>query len=252
MVMLRTAAVCLFSLMLKMYSPLSAQEIFDHSRTPVGETADFISVPKMLSLDYDDSVTVSLESSPSRGKAFLRSFLIPGWGQKTAGAKTSARTFFVAELALWAGFAALQIRGNWLEDDYRLFAVTHAGVDPHGKNKAYFVDVGNFNNIDDYNNAQLRNREVAALYDPASFYWRWDNEVNRRRFDDLRVRSEQAFSNSSFLIAGVFANHVISGIHAAHVARRGESEPRRGGLPSPRIYVAASSHDIRLVARIKF
>jgi hypothetical protein len=248
----RTVAACLLGMMFGVYSPLSAQHVFDNSSEPIDDAAGFISASKMTPLTFDDSVAAAAEASPSSGKAFLRSLLIPGWGQKAVGAKTSARTFFVAELALWTGFAALQIRGNWLEDDYRLFATTHAGVDPQGKNKDYFVDVGNFNNIDDYNNAQLRNRDATSLYDPASFHWQWDSETNRRRFDDLRVRSEQAFSNSSFLVAGVFANHVISGIHAAHVARRREAEPHRGSLPAPRIYVAASAHDIRLVARVKF
>ena len=191
-------------------------------------------------------------TSPSRSKAFLRSFLIPGWGQKYAGAKTSARNFFVAELALWTGFIAFQVRGHWLEDDYRLFGTTHAGLDPDGKNDRYFVDVGNFNSIDEYNQAKLRERDVAALYDPANFYWKWDNDANRQRFDDLRVRSEQAYSNSSLVIVGVLANHVISGIHAAYLARRREHSHRQGALPSPRFYVESSPRDIRLVARLPF
>lgn len=199
----------------------------------------------------DDSL-VTTKPGPSRGKAFLRSLLIPGWGQKSTGAKTSARTFFVAELTLWAGFIAFQVRGHWLEDDYRLFGTTHAGFNPSGKNDNYFADVGNYNSIDEYNQAQLRNRDVAALYDPATFYWKWDTDANRQRYDDLRIRSERAYSNSTFMIAGVLANHVISGIHAAYLARRHEQSQRQGTRPSPQFCVESSSHDIQLVARLQF
>lgn len=198
-----------------------------------------------------DSMVTST-ASPSKGKAFLRSLIIPGWGQKTVGAKTSARTFFAVELALWAGFTAFQLRGHWLEDDYRLFGETHAGINESGKADRYFVDVGNFNNIDDYNEARLRNRDVAGLYDRATYFWQWDSEANRLRYDDMRVRSESALSNSGFLIAGVLANHVISGIHAAYIAGRRERQQPQGELLSPRFFVVSSSQDIRLFARLQF
>lgn len=198
-----------------------------------------------------DSLTRSAPKS-SRGKVFLRSFLIPGWGQKSVGAKTSARNFFVAELTLWAGYVAFQVRGHWLKDDYRLFGKTHAGFNPAGKADRFFVDAGNFNSVDDYNQARLRDRNAAALYDPATHFWRWDSEANRLRYATLRVRSESAYSNSAFVIAGVLANHVISGIHALYLARRQENLQKQGTLPSPQFFVESSPRDIRLVARLEF
>ena len=207
---------------------------------------------KPLDISYLADSTTTSSFTPSRGSAFIRSFLIPGWGQKYIGAKTSARTFFTAELALWTSFVVFQLRGHWLEDDYRLYGETHAGLEAGGKADQYFVDVGNFNNIDDYNNAKLRNRDVAGLYDRQIYFWQWNNEANRLRYDDIRVRSESAYSNAGFVIAGVLANHVISGIHAAYLAGRRERKQPQGELPSPHFFVESSMRDIRLVARLQF
>jgi len=188
----------------------------------------------------------------SKGKAFLRSLIIPGWGQKSIGAKTSARTFFAVEVALWAGFTMFQLRGHWLEENYRLFGKTHAGFDENGKADRYFVDVGNYNSIDEYNEAKLRNRDLAGLYDREAFFWKWDSETNRGYYDHIRVRSERAFSNSSFVIAGVLANHVISGIHAAYLTGRRQKDETQGAVPAPAFFVESSMRDIRLVARVQF
>lgn len=207
---------------------------------------------KPVDFSYLTDSTTTSSFGPSRGSAFIRSFLIPGWGQKYIGAKTSARTFFTAELALWTSFVVFQLRGNWLEDDYRLYGETHAGLQTEGKASQYFVDVGNFNNIDEYNNAKLRDRDVAGLYDRQTFFWQWDNEDNRLRYDDMRVRSESAYSNASFVIAGVLANHVISGIHAAYLTSRRAKKQPQGELPSPHFFVESSMRDIRLVARVQF
>jgi len=249
--MRRKSVSCILVLVLS--SALFAQENKEFSSLLAGERGELARINSIKPIDFSflaDSTTAS--SGPSRGSAFIRSFLIPGWGQKYIGAKTSARTFFTAELALWTSFVVFQLRGQWLEDDYQLFGETHAGLEADGKADQYFVDVGNFNNIDDYNNAQLRNRDVAGLYDRQTFFWQWDSEANRLRYDDIRVRSESAYSNASFVIAGVLANHVISGIHAAYLAGRRERRQPQGELPSPRFFVESSMRDIRLVARVQF
>lgn len=214
-------------------------------------TADEILPGRMEAAVQHDTLGL-MSASPIRGKAFLRSLLIPGWGQKHNQAKTSALNFFVAELALWGGFVAFQVRGHWLEDDYLLFGATHSGFDPQGKDSRFFADAGSHQSIEDYNQAQLRSRNVAALYDPATHYWKWDSAENRQRYYNLRRRSERAFANSTLLIAGILANHVVSGIHAAYLARQRQQPQRQGTLPSPRFYVAASPAEIRLLAGVNF
>jgi hypothetical protein len=199
-----------------------------------------------------DSASRSDSGSITIGGAFMRSLVIPGWGQRRVGAKTAARNFFVAEVLLWTGFTAFQIYGNWIEDDYKLFAATHAGAQVAGKEDQFFADMSNFISVDEFNQNRLRRRDVEGLYDPVKDFWEWDTDVNRRKYENLFERSEKAYSRALFMVAGVIANHIVSGIHAGWVAHKKSSSPEKGESNAPQFGVAASAEEIRLVARMKF
>jgi hypothetical protein len=209
---------------------------------------------RLLHNSANDSIADHASSSPSLGGAFLRSAVIPGWGQRRAGANTAARNFFVAEVLLWSGFASLQVYGHWLKNDYKLFAATHAGVELADKDDQFFVDAGNFISVDEFNQSRLRRRDVEGLYDPATHAWKWDTEANQLKFANLRKRSERSFSRSNLVVAGVLANHIISGIHAAWVSHKKSSAKsnERGELHIPQLGVLSSPEEIRLVARLEF
>ncbi|MGH7449850.1 MAG: hypothetical protein ACRENG_00740 [bacterium] len=209
---------------------------------------------RLLYNSASDSMADHASGSPSLGGAFLRSAVIPGWGQRRAGAKTSARNFFVAEVLLWSGFASLQVYGHWLKNDYKLFAATHAGVELADKDDQFFVDAGNFISVDEFNQSRLRRRDVEGLYDPATHAWKWDTEANQLKFANLRKRSERSFSRSNLVVAGVLANHIISGIHAAWVAHKKSSAKanERGEFSVPQLGVLSSPEEIRLWARLEF
>jgi len=62
--------------------------------------------------------------SPTR--AFLQSFLIPGWGQLYAKSSFWKPIMFVGfEAAGWAGYVSFSGKGHDLEDDYRVYANAH-------------------------------------------------------------------------------------------------------------------------------
>jgi hypothetical protein len=203
----------------------------------------------------DSSAQKAPEKKISIGGAFLRSAVIPGWGQKTVGARTSARNFFVADVVLWLGVISFNVYGNWQKDDYHLLAAEYAQVAVEGKNDKFFVDVGNYNSVDDYNQSRLQRRDVAALYDPATHFWRWDSEANRERFDEIRLRSEQSYNNGELVIAAIIANHIISGIHAAWLANRHNSRlenSQPGAAYAPELGVTTRRDEIRLTAQWRF
>jgi len=192
--------------------------------------------------------------TPTIGGAFMRSMLIPGWGQRRGGARTAARNFFVAEALLWSGFAALEVYGGWQKNDFKLFSASHAGAQISGKDEQFFVELGNFISVDEYNQARLRRRDVEGLYDPATHFWRWDTDANRQKFFNMRKRSDKAYARAELVAAGVIANHIVSGIHAAWIAHRNSSpkEKERGELKGPQLGVMASPEEVRLVARLEF
>ncbi len=209
---------------------------------------------RLLHNSANDSLADHSSGTISFGGAFLRSAVIPGWGQRRAGAKTAARNFFVTEVLLWSGFASLQVYGHWLKNDYKLFAATHAGVELADKDDQFFVDAGNFISVDEFNQSRLRRRDVEGLYDPATHAWKWDTEVNQLKFANLRKRSERSFARANLVVAGVLANHIISGIHAAWVAHKKSSakDQERGELGVPQLGVLSSPEEIRLWARLEF
>lgn len=158
---------------------------------------------------------------PSPAKAFFFSFLLPGMGERYAGSRKMMRIFLATEGLLWATFASCRIYGNWKRNDYRQFAASHAGVDINGKDHEYFVNIENFNSIQDYNVFKLQQRLLNELYpETAEYFWEWDSENSRESFEDIRLASDAAYSSSHFVLACVLLNHLVSGIDAIRVARK--------------------------------
>jgi len=150
-----------------------------------------------------------------KGRSFLQSLLLPGWGQHYTESRTMMKVFITSEILLWGSFVGFTTWGNWIEDDYRNFSVQHAGVNLDGKSDLDFVNISNFDDIFEYNQSQLRNRDVDAVYtDTESFFWKWDSEQNRRKFDEMRISSDRAGNRADLTLAFIFTNHVLSAIHS--------------------------------------
>jgi hypothetical protein len=165
---------------------------------------------------------------PSRAKAFFLSLAVPGAGEYYAGSKKAATVFFGAECTLWAVFGGFKSYGAAWEHDYRIYAAAHAGVvDPAGKGHDYYANIENYMTVVDYNDAKLQQRDLRALYpEGRGFDWKWDSIESRRRFEQMRIRSDRAMRNSTFVIGGIVLNHLISGIDAIRAAR---ANGRSGG-----------------------
>ena len=155
----------------------------------------------------------------SVGLAVVYSLLLPGMGELYAEGFGSGKFFLFGEAGLWITYAIFEIHGNDLRDGARSFAAARAGVQIAGKDDQFFVDVGNFATMDDYNDKRLRDREPSRLYSAASGqYWRWDSEDSRMTFRDQRVSSEDMYNNRKFVAAAIVINHVVSAINAARAA----------------------------------
>ncbi|MDH3251500.1 MAG: hypothetical protein OEM41_01845 [Ignavibacteria bacterium] len=157
----------------------------------------------------------------SVGLAAIYSLLLPGMGELYAGGFESGRYFLIAEGALWFTYLAFDVYGNTLRDDARLYAVSHAGITPAGKDEQFYVNIGNFINTAEYNDKKLRDREPDRLYLPNSgFDWQWASDDARAFYRDQRISSENVFNNRKFVVAAVIVNHVLSAINAGRSAIR--------------------------------
>jgi hypothetical protein len=163
-----------------------------------------------------------LQSAPEQKSVFravVYSLALPGLGELYAGGFDRGKYFLIAESGLWLTFTSFELYGHWLQNDARAFAASHASASIDGKDDQFFVNVGNFTNVYEYNEKKLRDRDVADLYDPnGSFFWQWDNDQSRMRFRDLRVKSDNVFNNVRFVVGAIIVNHIASAINAARAA----------------------------------
>jgi hypothetical protein len=157
----------------------------------------------------------------SKGKAFLLSLLLPGLGERYVGNRSKSEIFMATEAGLWLACAGFAAYGDWREQDYHAFAATHANADVSGKPRIFFINMGNFQSVYDYNAAQLRERNLPGYYqDVVANYWNWDSGANRDRFEKLRISADKANNRSTFAIGAILANHIVSAIDAVWSAHR--------------------------------
>jgi hypothetical protein len=155
-----------------------------------------------------------------RKKALLRSLILPGAGEYYLGKKSLARVFFATEVTLWLGYLAFQQYGKWVRQDALAFAATHSGAKIAGKPSQFFVDIGNYTDIYQYNDAKLRYGENEKYYAEADYFWSWDKDANRQKFENMRIASDRARNRSTYVLGAIFANHLISAIHASWQTHR--------------------------------
>lgn len=148
----------------------------------------------------------------------LYSSLLPGMGELYAERFDRGRYPLIADGVLWLALAGVNVAGAWVQDDARTFAVQAAGVDTRRKDEQFFVDIGNYASLADYNAAKRIERAVDRLYpeDPAAGYgWEWRTSTDRTTYRDQRIRADELFNASGFVVLGLIANRIWSAVQAA-------------------------------------
>jgi len=163
----------------------------------------------------------SYGSKKSPGLAFIYGLLVPGMGHVYADRFKSGKYFMISEAAIWLTYAAFSIYGNWLLDDAYNYASVHAGVTVGDKERddKFFVDIGNYSNVDDYNNEMLRFGEYDKLYYPELGYgFRWNSDEERRLYRSDKLAADRTLTDRLFVVGAVLINHLVSGISAVFAA----------------------------------
>ena len=188
-----------------------------------------------------DEVSFGEQSSVEGGKAFLRSVLVPGWGQLSAGRKTTGYAFLASEIALVSGIIILRTHAAWLEDDYRQFARQHAGVSAD-RDHGYYVDIGNWMDRLSFNEKRLQDRQLDRLYRSSRYDWNWDSDAKRRHFKSMRIDSDTARQKSMLFVGGLLLNHLISAIEAGRTGSGLHLSVNTPGSDALSLNVAVSMH----------
>ena len=150
----------------------------------------------------------------------IKSFLVPGWGQRDLGFKNRSKIYNYIEVGILLSIFSSSKFSNEIKRNYITYATEHAGIIADDKDREFWVDIGNYNSINDYNNEHLRNREFGDLYPQSKKWsWNWDSEKNRTYFESNRIQADKLKLFSSFTLGALFVNHFISSIDALYLKR---------------------------------
>lgn len=160
---------------------------------------------------------------PDPQTAFLKSMVIPGWGHYYVDKSNweRGRYHIAAEGVVFLSFLGFNIHSKNLEQNWFTYAKAEAGVDIESRSRSFRLAVGEFNNLEAYNNYQEQSRNWdRILDDQPENRWNWGSSSKRFRYNDLRSRFERIEQQLPALIGLMVVNRVISGISAYNQAKK--------------------------------
>ena len=160
------------------------------------------------------------------GRSFMSSAVLPGAGQYYNGSTKKAIGFFVAEIALWWGYATLQGNANDKVDDYKKFAadnwnyeawISTGAADEEGDNidissdgdpilnNTYYENIGKYDKFNaGWEDADLGN----------------DDTKKRQEYRNLQQDANNLFSLATTVASTVMMNHILSAAEAVYTAKK--------------------------------
>ena len=134
---------------------------------------------------------VMLQGLSASGE-FMRSLILPGWGELKMQEKKRAKIFMATDLAVISTYFLGKSFNRWYIDRYTAYGALHADADMNGKNYAFIVNMSNYDSMDDYNHDMMIHHNANYLddiYEDPSYNWQWDSTNNRINFNNMRESS---------------------------------------------------------------
>lgn len=194
-------------------------------------SAVFLMIIFVMSVDAEPLIA---QEHPDPKSAFLRSLIMPGWGHYYADKEdwTRGQLHLVAEVGFMAAYFGFYLRSSNLEQQYITLGHLRAGVDVAGRNRAFRLAVGDFSNLEEYNDYQRRSRNWHRLYDDIpENRWNWRDDSDRSRYRGLREDSDRMKNQLPAMLSLMVVNRVISGISAHRRAKNKVETPAMSVTP---------------------
>ena len=157
------------------------------------------------------------QGKKSAGLAILYSLLLPGMGELYADSYSGGKYFTIADGILWGTYIGMSVYANNQEDNYKSYATANAKINPDGKDADYFATIGEYSNIDNYNDQKALERNFDQMYDKDNFFWKWQTTKERRTYRDMWSSSEQTFNDLRFVVGALIVNRIASAINAVRL-----------------------------------
>ena len=150
-----------------------------------------------------------------------KSFLMPGSGERELGYDKSSKFFMQSEILLFTACYYAFKTSDLIEHKYISYALKHAGaIAPI--DERYWTDIGNYNTNNDFDSEHLRMRD-SKEGQWSDHPWDWQSDhIKRKKFENMRIKSDKYFLFGKFLVGGVIMNHIISSINTLYILRINE------------------------------
>lgn len=169
----------------------------------------------IISLNQNPIKIPAEKKSP--GLAILYSFLLPGMGELYANNYNIGKYFTIAEGILWGTYIGMNVYANARENDYKAFAETYGSANISGKDADYFATIGQYDNIEIYNDEKALERNFDEMYNTEIYYWKWQTKDDRKTYRNIRTSSEQTFNDLRFVVGAMILNRIASAINAVRL-----------------------------------
>lgn len=203
------------------YSLLSLLFITSLTFAQISETKSSLElknqvIENLKSQTPDLSLTIE-KTKKNPGLAIIYSLLLPGMGELYAEGYSSGKYFTIADGALWGILIGMNTYAGWQKDRYETYAVTNAGITASGKDASYYATIGDFSNINQYNDEQALNRDFGAMYNVETHYWSWPTTEQRKTYRGMWTSSEQTYNDIRFVVGALILNRIVSAINAVRL-----------------------------------
>jgi hypothetical protein len=180
-------------------------------------------------------LTSTYVQAQSKGGAFLRSVVLPGWGHQYVNSgswKGKATVYAATDAGLWIGLASTIMRKNRLTQSYQTLAATKAGAQIEGKDRAFFLSLAGFATSADRVQQLQWNRNWTGAEEAAKAEnaWSWKTTADQELYAQTRNRAESMRRQKPMLIGLLVTNRVISGVTSVLDERRKNKKGNRTAL----------------------
>lgn len=155
------------------------------------------------------------------------SILLPGAGHWAMGSRGRAGVFFGAEAIAWSTFAYFKTVQHQKQDDFELYARSHAGIDPADKDDEFYRTLTFYMSREQFNDeGRLIDPNRPYYPDDPKWDWQWESEAAMARYRNFRNQSNEAESRSKLSLGAALLNRLVAAADAWRTARSINREAR--------------------------
>lgn len=173
-----------------------------------------------------------LHAAPSRkAKSFLKSIIVPGWGELSNGDK-AGYVHLAAEVLLFSTKYYYQKQADIATTNAEDYALKYSGIQSMDISEQHKIDLGKYDSSGygtngynsfvlqgmNYNYPNLSDQEKIDYLAENTYSdelgWNWDSGAHRAKYRVYRKDNQDFSDKAKVMTSAIVLNHLASGIHS--------------------------------------